>query len=267
MAMGRIKDKFKELEQKNQGALITYLMAGDPNYQQSVEYVKSLEEGGADLIELGVPFTDPVADGPTIQEAELRALKAGINLGTVFNMVEVIRKRSTIPLVLMSYYNPLFRMGEGKFMKRCKNTGVDGLIVPDLPVGESESWVQLARKYAIDTIFLVTPETDEERFRKIFQSTSGFLYLVARYGTTGVRSELENLTKSLIKRFHPLINCEIPLVVGFGLSTEKHIQEVINHGADGAVVGSCIVEKIGEGIETGELANFVQDLKKGTKRV
>lgn len=262
--MSRIKQKFEELKQKKEGALITYLMAGDPHLQKTLDYVRALAKGGADLIELGVPFSDPVADGPTIQAAELRALKSNTTTETVFKIVKEIRKESDIPLVLMSYYNPLFRMGEDKFMKMCQDVGVDGLIVPDLPVEEADSYLSEAREYSIDTVFLATPETDEERLKTIAQSTTGFLYLVARYGTTGAREKLEDLTYGMIQKFLPLINQALPLAVGFGLSRKEHIREVIESGADGAVVGSCIVEKIGEGIKPHDLAQFTHDLKMGT---
>ncbi len=265
--MNRIKSKFKTLSNRNEGALITYLMAGDPDEQLTVDYIRALVKGGADLIELGVPFSDPVADGPTIQEAEVRALKSGTTLDSVFKIVGLIRENSQIPLVLMSYYNPIFRLGDQKFIKRCKKSGVDGLIIPDLPLEEAGEYTELCKKYSIDTIFLVTPETDQKRFKLIAQSTTGFLYLVARYGTTGAKKRLGKITGAMIERFLSLLGRKVPLAVGFGLSKKEHIQEVMKYGADGAIVGSCIVKKIAAGVRPQDLVEFIHTLKEGTKRM
>jgi len=257
-----------ELSARDEGALICYLMAGDPHLHKTPEYALALEEGGADVIELGVPFSDPVADGPTIQAAGVRALQAGTTPQRVFELISQLRKRfkgAALPLALMTYYNPIFVMGEEKFIKACQDAGVDGVIVPDLPIEEAASFIEVARKYSVDTIFFVTPETDDVRASQIAAVTSGFLYVVARYGITGAKEELEDATTTLIKRIRPLVPPNLAIAVGFGLSNKEHIKAVIEAGADGAIVGSAIVERIAAGISPEALTYFVRELKRGTR--
>lgn len=263
--MSKIEDKFQELDRRGEKALIPYLMAGDPDPERSLSYARGLIRGGADILELGVPFSDPVADGPTIQGAKKRALEAGCNLSSVFGIVEELRAGSRIPIVLMTYYNPLFRLGEKAFFQRCGECGVDGVIVADLPVNEADSCLREARKYSVDTIFLATPNTDEQRLGEITDVCSGFLYLVARLGTTGAKSELASYTKSTIAKIAPNVPGDLPLAVGFGLSSRSQIEEVVNAGADGAIVGSAIVGKISEGLNVERIMKFVRELKKGTE--
>ena len=262
--MNRIERTFSELEERNEGALVTYLMAGDPGFKETVEYLKGLENGGADLIELGVPFSDPMADGQTIQEAEQRALRNDTTTDTVLEIVREFRKESDIPIVLMSYLNPIHKAGINNFLNNCADAGVDGLIIPDLPIDEAKNYLARAKELSISTIFLAGPNTEKDRVAEIAESTTGFMYLVARYGPTGARKNLLKNTKTLIKNVSAEIRPDLPLCVGFGLSKKQHIMEVIGAGADGAIVGSSIVEKIGEKKPVQEITNFVKSLKEGT---
>ncbi len=264
--MSRIAQRFHDLSAKEEGALICYLMAGDPDLYKTLDYAFALEEGGADVIELGIPFSDPVADGPTIQAAGVRALQAGTTPQRVFELSSRLRKRSNIPIVLMTYYNPIFVMGEETFIKASKDAGADGVIVPDLPMEESRHFIEAARRHGSDTIFFATPETDDVRVGQIAAVTTGFLYIVARYGITGAKEELADLTTTLIQRVHPLVvPLNLPIAVGFGLSNPEQIRAVIQAGANGAIVGSAIVERIASGISLEVLAGFVRELKQGTK--
>lgn len=241
-------------------------MAGDPDLSRTLDYALALEEGGADVIELGIPFSDPVADGPTIQAAGVRALKASTTPQRVFELCSQLRQRSNIPIVLMTYYNPIFVMGEEMFIKASKDAGADGVIVPDLPIEESTQFIEAARRHGIDAIFFATPETDSARVGQIAAVTTGFLYVVARYGITGAQEELADLTTSLIERVQPLVApLNLPIAVGFGLSKPEQIRAVIEAGADGAIVGSAIVEEIASGISPEALMCFIRELKQGTK--
>ena len=263
--MSRIADCFERLAHRGEGALIPYLMAGDPDLERSYRYAQALIAGGADLIELGVPFSDPVADGPTIQAAGSRALNSGTHLDEVFKLVSRLRTESEIPLILMSYYNPIFRLGQGLFLKRCLDEGVSGAIIPDLPIEEAGSYLELARRYRVDTVFIATPETGDERLARISAQTGGFLYLVSRYGTTGAQDRLDPRTEQLIAQVRSRLPAELPLGVGFGLSLPEQISAVIRAGAQGAIVGSALVQRVAQGRPPEELAQFIRELKGGTR--
>lgn len=257
--------RFEELRQREEAALIAYLMAGDPDVQRTVAYARALEAGGADVLALGVPFSDPIADGPVLEEAAGRALRHGVHLQDVLQLVRELRKHSTIPIVLLSYYNPIFRLGEESFARRCSEANVDGVIIADLPIEEAASWVNQARKYGLARIFHVTPETDDERVKKICECSSGFLYLVSRYGTTGAREALAETAIPLIERVRPLLPSDLKLVVGFGISTRGQIESVVRAGADGVIIASAIVARIAEGIAPDALSAYTRDLKEATK--
>lgn len=260
----RIAQKFQTLKSRGEKALIPYLMAGDPDPQRARDYFLALIRGGGDLIEIGVPFSDPVADGPVIQAAGARAQTAHTTWETVFDLVESLRLQTDIPLVLMSYYNPIFAYGESKFVERCKAVGVDGLIVPDLPVEESASLNELAQKAEVDLIFLATPETPEGRLQQLAAASRGFLYVVSRYGVTGAQHALSEATTALVQKVRRTVS-ELPLVVGFGLSTPDHVRTVLQAGADGAVVGSALVNEVGRGVPPDTLHYRVRDLKAVTR--
>ncbi len=263
MGTARIAERFALLKVRGEGALIAYLMAGDPEPKRTLEYLLAAVEGGADLIELGVPFSDPVADGPTIQAAGGRALATETTPERVLEIANELRRESEIPIALMSYYNPIFQLGEAELIATSAAAGVDGLIVPDLPLEEAGPLLEAARAHDMALILLVTPESGDGRIEEIAQKCSGFLYLVARYGTTGAKEELTEETRLLIGRARSLIPEGLPLAVGFGLARPEHIRAVIQAGADGAVVGSRIVAEIAKGLPPEALAAFVRSLKEG----
>ena len=196
--MSKIKEKFVELEAKNQKALISYIMAGFPNEKATIATIRGLVKGGADIIELGFPFSDPLADGPVIQNASTVSLERGTKINKFFNIVKKIRKETDIPLVLMTYTNVLYHKGYLKFISEAKKAGIDGLILPDMSIEESKEYRQAAKNNT-DTIFLISPNTSKTRMQKIARASTGFLYLVAVYGTTGVKSGIKNYTLKAIK--------------------------------------------------------------------
>lgn len=242
--MNEIERTFSKLRKRNEGALIAYVTAGDPGPSYTPSIVEAFVKGGTDIIELGIPFSDPIADGPTIQAATVRALKAGTTPDKVFKMVEEIREESTVPLVILTYYNPIFRMGLKNFFGFAQASGVNGVIVPDLPIEEAYEYKKTAESYDIDTIFLAAPSTSTDRLRKILEYTSGFLYLVSIFGVTGARDKLQDLTIRLIKKSVRITHRRIPLAVGFGISKPEHVKAVIQNGADAAIVGSGFVRII-----------------------
>lgn len=268
--MSRIDRRFETLRQRREGALLGYLMAGDPDPDSSRAYVRGLMEGGIDLLELGVPFSDPVADGPTIQAAGVRALRSGTTPATAFELVRQVRNglppgADELPIVLMTYYNPIFAMGEEAFLERCLEAGIDGVIVPDLPVEEADAWIDGARRFQVATVFLATPETDETRLGEIAQRSSGFLYLISRHGVTGAKSDLDAHLGELIEKTRAHLPQELPVAVGFGISTPDQVRAVVGAGAQGAIVGSALVDRIAQRIPPSELGQFVRRLKSGTR--
>ena len=246
--MSMIEATFRELKAKNEAALIGYITAGIPTPENTIDIAKALIRGGVDILELGVPFSDPIADGSTIQAAVHQALKLGVTVQKVFNMVEQIKAKHTVPIALLTYYNPIYHMGIEKFMETGQRHGVDGLIIPDLPIEESKDYRAAAKKHQIDTIFLVSPATSADRFRKIEEATSGFLYIVSLYGVTGTRSSIKDNTLNLVNRFKQYSSGNVNMAVGFGISKPEHIKQVISAGADGAIVGSAFVKIINQGL-------------------
>jgi tryptophan synthase alpha chain len=263
--MNEISEKIDKVNQQGEGAFIPYLMAGDPTPKKSLDYIRALEAGGADLIELGVPFSDPVADGPTIQAAGNRALESTDSLEDVFNIVRKAVQQVEVPIILMSYYNPITQFGEANFLKECRESGTKGVIMPDLPPEEGNGFIESAKNNTIGTPMLATPGTEEERLREIAGKATGFLYLVARPGTTGAKSEVGEVTTRAIERVKPRVPEELPVCVGFGLSSPDQVGQVIQAGADGAIVGSAIVDRVRSGDEPEKLEEFVGELKEGAK--
>lgn len=241
-------------------ALITFITAGDPNIKATLDFMLALDKY-ADVIELGIPFSDPMADGRTIQRANVRALKAGTKVKDVFEVVKRFREYSDTPVVLMTYYNPVYRRGVDKFVREAKDAGADGLIIVDLPVEEASDYLNICEKYEIGTVFLAAPNTPEERLRIIDEASSAFVYLISLYGTTGARERVSELAFKLIKRAKRI--CRKPLAVGFGVSKAEHVSELLKAGADGVVVGSALVEIIEKyGEEASEkLKKKVKELK------
>ncbi len=243
--------------------MVAYLMGGDPDPSMSLEYLCAVAEGGADLLEVGIPFSDPVADGPTIQAAGLRALESGATTETVLEVVRGLKREYPVPLVLMGYYNPILRFGEGAFCTAAAECGVDGLIVPDLPPEEAAPLRDAAERVGLGLVFLATPETVGQRLDLILRYTRGFLYLVSRYGTTGERERLSREIPRLVGRVRER-GGNVPIAVGFGISRPEHIRTVLEAGADGAVVGSRLVREVGKGAPPEALARLVRELKAAT---
>ncbi|MDG6898182.1 MAG: tryptophan synthase subunit alpha [Nitrososphaerota archaeon] len=239
--MSRLTDVFR-LEAG--GVLIAYLMGGDPSPEICEEAVGAAVRGGADIVELGIPFSDPIADGRTIQAAGTRALSGGTNPGTVLRIAKRAKKRFGVPIALMTYLNPVNAMGAAVFLERAKGSGVHGVIIPDLPVDEAGDFGAEARRRGVDSILLAAPSTTEKRMRMIAQSASGFVYLVSVLGVTGARARLDRFVPRLIARSRRTLGPEIPLAVGFGISRPEHVRQVLESGADGAIVGSALVEKV-----------------------
>lgn len=257
----KIKAKFDALRAKKEGALIVYICAGDPTAEKTVEIVDALVKGGVDMIELGLPFSDPIADGATIQAAIDRALTSGMNPDKFFRLVDSMNVN--VPLIVMTYYNLIFRRGIKRFVSDCKSAGISGIIVPDLPVEESEELHQCCQESGIDLIFLVAPTTTEERMSLIMSKASGFLYVVSRLGVTGVREDVATSTRELLKR----IKASIPKAVGFGISKPEHVRDILEAGADGVIVGSAFVDIIAknEPKMLEDLENLAATLKSATK--
>ncbi|MBS3736605.1 tryptophan synthase subunit alpha, partial [Candidatus Bipolaricaulota bacterium] len=251
--MNEIATKIKEIGQEDGGAFIPYLMAGDPTPGQSTDYIRALAAGGADLIELGVPFSDPVADGPTIQAAGNRALRTTDRLEAVFELVGKVRDEIEVPLILMSYYNPVLQYGEIEFLEKCRKTGTGGVILPDLLPGEGGEIIRSAEKASVATPLLATPGTRKKRLTELAKKATGFLYLVSRPGTTGAKSGVGKITTNAIKSVRPRVPDELPVCVGFGLSTPEQVGQVVRAGADGAIVGSAIVSRVGNGDKPEEI--------------
>ena len=264
--MSRIEEKFKELEKRNEKALISYIMLGFPNEKATMSTVRGLVKGGVDIIELGFPFTDPLADGPVIQNASTVSLEKGTNVSKFFNIVKKIRKETEIPLVLMTYTNILHRMGYEKFIRNAKKAGVDGFILPDMSIGESEDYLEAAKNNA-DTIFLISPNTKKTRIEKIAKASTGFLYLVAVFGTTGVKTGIKNYTLKAIKNVKKQTKGKIPIGIGFGVSTPEDVKKYIKAGADAVIVGSAylkLIEKTKQKDLELTITSFTKKLKKQT---
>ena len=266
----RITEKFFELAREGESALICYVVAGYPDIRTSQQIINSLVKGGADIIEIGIPFSDPIADGPTIQAASNNALRKGMTPEKALQLAKSVRRwHPGLPLLAMTYSNILVRAGMEKFMSQSKECGFDGFILPDMPVEESDAYSATASKLSVATVFLVSPNTPESRLRKIVASTSGFLYIVSIYGITGARNSFEKYTLSTIEAVKQVAGAKVPVAVGFGISTPAHAKLMIDAGADGVIVGSAIIDKISD--PSGkkmlqDLENFARSMKKACKK-
>ena len=232
---------FQSCRAQQRAAFIAYITVGDPSLEQTLELVLALERGGADLIELGVPFSDPIADGPVIQRASERALRAGASLPRLLETVRAIRRRSQIPLLLFSYLNPLLRYGFERMAKDASEAGVDGVLLIDLSVEEAAEPVRQLRRAELDTVFLAAPTSSERRLKLVAEHASGFVYLVSRTGVTGEQQTVSESVRPLVERMRQLT--DLPLAVGFGVSTAEQVRQVAA-AADGVVVGSALVKLI-----------------------
>lgn len=251
----RIARLFDNAKAENRKPFIAYLTAGDPNPSQTASLVQALERGGADLIELGVPFSDPIADGPVIQRASERALRAKTTLAGLLESVREIRRHSEIPLLLFSYMNPLLKYGFEKLASDVSAAGIDGVLMTDLCVEEAEEPVRCLRQYGMDTVFLAAPTSTERRLRLVAEHSSGFVYLVSRAGVTGEQQSLSDAAAPLTERMRRVTS--LPLAVGFGISTPQQVAEVAAI-ADGVVVGSAIVKCIEQNAQSPDLAAHLE---------
>jgi len=240
-APSRITRRFEELSAAGELGLVAYLTAGDPTLEASEKIILAAAEAGADVIELGVPFSDPVADGPVIQRASERALQSGATLAGVLDLARRLRARSEVPLVLFSYFNPLLQMGLQKFAKAANAAGIDGVLVTDLTPEESSEYREIIRAQALDTIFLGAPTSTDARLAAIAECSSGFLYLISRTGVTGTRESLPEELPALVRRARRVT--KLPIAVGFGISLPEHVS-VLGGIADAAVVGSALVAEV-----------------------
>jgi tryptophan synthase alpha chain len=253
--MSRLEAVFAEVAEEDRAAFIPYLTGGDPDLGTASELVATLVDSGADIIEIGVPFSDPIADGPVNQRSATRALEAGTTLSGILDLVARHRSRSDVPIVLFSYFNPLFVRGAREFASQAADSGVDGVLCVDLPPAEATSdFAPALREQGIDTIFLLSPTSTRERIKEVSEIASGFVYYVSRTGVTGVRSELEKELGREVKRVAKRL--ELPLAVGFGISTAEQVSKVAKI-ADGVVVGSALVRIIEENQGNPDLARIL----------
>ncbi|MDI3528315.1 MAG: tryptophan synthase alpha chain [Thermoanaerobacter sp.] len=261
--MNRIDKKFEDLKKEGRKALITFITAGDPDIETTYDIVLALEEGGADIIELGIPYSDPLADGPTIQASSQRALNKGVKIPDIMRIVEKIRFKSDIPLVYLVYYNSIFKYGIQKFLKESKDVGIDGLIIPDLPLEERKDILEEADKYGIYLIPLVAP-TSKERIKLITENGKGFVYCVSITGVTGARENIETDIEEYMKTVSQYT--DMPKAIGFGISTPEMAKKLKDF-SDGIIVGSAIVERIAKGYNKSEMLQEVKSFVSILKEV
>ena len=253
--MSRIRDAFEAARSRGRVAMIPYLTAGDPSPERTVDLVLALGRCGADLVELGVPFSDPLADGEINQRAAARALARGVNLEGVLDVAGRIRRASTLPLVLFTYFNPLWRMGLKEFSRRAGDAGVDGVLATDLPVEEGDDLREALGGAGLETIFLAAPTTGEARLRRIGEASGGFIYYVSRTGVTGERRALPEDAAEKVRAIRRLTGKKV--AVGFGISSKEHVREISSF-ADGAVIGSALMRVVEETGDIEELAGRVE---------
>jgi tryptophan synthase alpha chain len=254
--MSQLGERFQALKEKNERALICYVVAGDPSLERTVEVVQALDDAGVDAIELGIPFSDPLADGPSIQAGAQRALGAGATVPRTLEIVRQIRRQSEIPLVLMTYFNPTLRYGVERFAADAAAAGADGVIETDLTPEEAEPWIAAARANGLDTVFLLAPTSTDERIKVVSQISTGFVYAVSRIGVTGAREDIPAELPALVESIRR--HTQVPVCVGFGISRPEQVSK-IGAFADGVVVGSALVDVIGREGDGPGLASAVRE--------
>ena len=265
--MNRIDKTFKRLKEQKSAAFIPYITAGDPDLKTTESLVYALAEAGADIVELGIPFSDPLADGPTIQRAVQRSLEAGVQVKNILKMVKELRKNTEIPFVFMTYYNIVFNYGIKKFIKDAVSSGADGIIVPDLPMEESEELISESKKKDFCVIMLTAPTTSNARFKKIAEKSRGFIYYVSLTGVTGERQNLATHLKAEVESRKAIT--EKPVCVGFGVSDAKQAKEV-SRFSDGVIIGSAIIKIIEKNLKNkkkivSEVSLFASKIVKAIK--
>jgi tryptophan synthase alpha chain len=257
--MTRIGERFAALRRSGQKGLVAFITAGDPDLERTVSAALELERGGADVLELGVPFSDPVADGPAIQRSSERALQRGVAMKDVLEVVKAIRRSSQLPLLLFGYLNPFLRYGLERLAGEARAAGVDGVLVTDLPPEEADEWLRIARAADLDTVFLAAPTSPDERLRRVAEASRGFVYAISRTGITGERPKLSEEARPLVERLRALTT--EPVALGFGISTPEQVAEAAAV-ADAVVVGSALVRFLEE-TPRGDLGAFVRGLRNG----
>lgn len=257
--MSKIQNAFKDGK-----AFIGFLTAGDPSIEKSCEYILTMERAGADLVEIGIPFSDPIAEGVVIQEANIRALSVNTRLEDVFRLVEMVRQQSQVPLVFLTYANPIFNYGKDAFFAKCAETGVDGVIIPDVPFEERSEFADEAARHGVDIIAMIAP-TSKDRIKEIAAVGQGFLYIVSSLGVTGTRSEITTDLKEIVDVAKSVT--DVPCAVGFGINTTEQAEQIAAV-ADGVIVGSAIVKIIGKyGAEAGpHIYEYVKAMKAAASR-
>ncbi len=244
-----IGQKFLELGNRAEGVIVAYLMGHDPDPKASIANAVSLIEGGADILEIGIPFSDPVADGPVIQAAGTRALSAGATPRKILDTIGELSSQFTTPFVILTYYNPILALGIEQFMRKASDNGVNGIVVPDLPMEEADRFREMALKHGIDSIYLAAPNTSEKRLESIVERSKGFVYLVSLYGVTGPRDILSLQALEAVERVKSVAKGRIPVSAGFGISQPQHVSSLLRAGADGAIVGSALVRTVAEHLD------------------
>jgi tryptophan synthase alpha chain len=260
--MTSVSQSFEYLRSRAQCALIPFITAGDPDLETTAEALRVLDRSGADLIELGVPYSDPLADGPVIQAAATRALQRGTRLDQVLDVVREVAPTLRSPLILFAYYNPILNRGIEKFLQQAAEAGVRGLVVPDLPLEEAENLLRPAADCGVEVTLLIAPTSPKERIAAIAQQSQGFIYLVSTTGVTGMRTQVQSRVKDLLIELRTVT--DKPIGVGFGISQPEHARQVMDWGADAAIVGSAFVKRLAEGTPEqgiGAIAEFCRSLK------
>lgn len=271
----RIMELFNGKQSPNEKKFMPFLVAGDPNIEEFKKLTLAIEPH-VDILEIGIPFSDPIADGPTIQEANVRAFNAGINTKLALRAIKEIRAQTEKPIVILTYYNILIQGAEtivaslDKTFKNLKESGVDGVVIGDLPIEEAELALKACEKYNIILIFLIAPSTTEERLTKILREAKGFIYLISLMGVTGARDTVAQITKDTIKRIKQKTNGILPVLVGFGISQPEHANTIVKAGADGVIIGSAIVNIIKANLNDYlkmeiEMVEFVSNIKNAIK--
>ena len=265
----KISEKFKEGKEQKRSLLIGFITAGDPSIELTPKLAKALVEGGVDIIELGIPFSDPIADGPTIQSSSMRSLSNGTTTKDILDISKKIVEELGVPVVLLTYYNTIMKMGIEEFLQGAEKAGISGIVSPDLPPEEAVEYVRLAKSKSINTIFLASPATNDMRLDRIIDSTSGFLYMVSLFGVTGTRDLFTEYSSQATKRIVEKVNGRVPVAVGFGISRPEHVSNFTKLGVDGVIVGSAFIKIIEDNLSNTDLMinklnNLAKELSQAT---
>jgi tryptophan synthase alpha chain len=262
--MKSYQQAFAELKKQNRTALIPFFVIGDPDFDASLALVKGAVDAGADILELGIPFSDPIADGPTIQKADIRAMRGGMDLHKALDFIRQVKAHKDIPIGLLMYYNPIQQYGLGRFLQDFHRAGVNSVLVADLSIDDADEVAQPAQSAGLDTVFMVTPNTEAGRMKRIAAKTTGFIYTVSLLGVTGSRTALSTAVEGLVHKLKGLTS--VPVCVGFGVSTPEHAQTIAAAGADGVIIGSKLVTMIESHLDdpqaaTAQITQFLGQVK------